>query len=89
MDRSLPFASIKGFIDTNRPIIAGLTSTGSSGHMVLIVGYSEDTAGQKVIYRDPYNATRYSVSYDNFCNYALDGTYEWNCTADWDTTWSY
>ncbi len=85
----MPFASIKGYIDTNRPIIVGLIQPGSGvGHMVLVVGYSEDSTGQKVIYRDPSNASRYVVSYNTFCNNALNGTYIWNCTVDWGTSWN-
>jgi hypothetical protein len=62
--RALTAGEIREEIDADRPIIAGISPTGSGRgspqHAVLIVGYSGDRDGIELTVNDPYPYGRYS-----------------------------
>ena len=65
--RALTAAEIRDEIDADRPIIAGISPTGSAGgspqHAVLIIGYRGDRDVMELTVNDPYPYGLYSPYY--------------------------
>jgi hypothetical protein len=62
--RALTAAEVRDEIDSDRPVIAGISPTGSAGaspqHAVLIIGYRGDGDAMDVTVNDPYPYGSYS-----------------------------
>lgn len=66
----LSFGTVEDQINNNRPMIAGITVSGS-GHMYVIRGYYEDTSDstQDLYLIDPADGGYYFAHYSNFSPY--------------------
>ncbi len=75
---SMTLSAIQTNIGTNnRPIIAGLLPSSSSGagHMVVITGYENTLDFKTVTYMDPATASYANVTYSAFCNDSTNSRY--------------
>lgn len=77
------YSQVKGFINLNKPIIAGVQGTGFA-HMVVIKGYKDAylLSSDRVVYVDPWTGSEYTTNYSNFYDGPL-GNGIWMDTVHW------
>jgi len=80
---SLSYSTIKAYIEQGKPLaVTQVYNDLSSAHNILVTGYSDGTGYQNVVYCDPFDGNKYTMSYTTFCNGWMPN-YFWGYSVYW------